>query len=386
VGGSATPYAYDAAGDPTTVGANTQAFDAAGQLCWSSSTATQAGCAAPPAGVTTDGFNSSGDRTSATPATGTATTYGYDQTSRLTSFTGPAASATYTYDGDGLRMTKTVGGSTATFVWDNGSTPNILGDGSNTYLYGPDGLPIEQTGPAGTFWFVHDQVGSTLALLDATGHVAGTYTYSPFGLTTRSGTATTPMQYTGQYTDAESGLVYLRARYYDPATAQFLTLDPEVNSTHTPYAYTADNPVNLTDLTGLCWSGFGWACKALDVGRTVARYAVDVVAVVPYAVYYLSYYGAKGINWVGSQFGTPGSVVSHIIAAPLAIPESWGLLTDMSLDEFKRTTGLAPNEAVGDEGKRGYINPLHGALPGPLKGPQVYLPGCHANGGVDFEW
>jgi len=32
---------------------------------------------------------------------------------------------------------------------------------------------------------------------------------------------------------------------------------------------------------------------------------------------------------------------------------------------------LAPNKTPGDEGVRGYINPLHGALPGPLKGPQV---------------
>jgi RHS repeat-associated protein len=54
----------------------------------------------------------------------------------------------------------------------------------------------------------------------------------------------------GQYTDP-TGLIYLRARYYDPSTGQFLTIDPDVDSTRTPYAYTAGNPLNATDPSGL---------------------------------------------------------------------------------------------------------------------------------------
>jgi RHS repeat-associated protein len=117
---------------------------------------------------------------------------------------------------------------------------------------------IEQLGAAGSFWYVHDQIGSTCALLNGSGAVAGSYRYSPYGRATATGTAKTPLQYTGQYTDTESGLVYLRARYYDPATALFLTVDPDVGSTGTPYAYTRGNPLNLTDLSGLCWSFVQW--------------------------------------------------------------------------------------------------------------------------------
>lgn len=47
-----------------------------------------------------------------------------------------------------------------------------------------------------------------------------------------------------------SALYYLRARYYDAATGQFLSRDPVAPSQ--PYAYTADNPLNGVDPSGLC--------------------------------------------------------------------------------------------------------------------------------------
>ena len=77
--------------------------------------------------------------------------------------------------------------------------------------------------PGPTRWFHHDALGSTRALSNASGAVVGTFTYGPYGrLTASTGTATTTLGYAGQYTDAEPGLIYLRARYYDPATAQAL--------------------------------------------------------------------------------------------------------------------------------------------------------------------
>ena len=64
-------------------------------------------------------------------------------------------------------------------------------------------------------------------------------------------------QFAGQYTDMESGLYYLRARFYDSATAQFISRDPLAASTRSPYTYGAGNPTNVVDASGL---GFwGWA-------------------------------------------------------------------------------------------------------------------------------
>lgn len=55
----------------------------------------------------------------------------------------------------------------------------------------------------------------------------------------------------GQYMDPETGLIYLRARYYDPATAQFLSRDPAVASTRGAYGYTGGDPLNASDPSGL---------------------------------------------------------------------------------------------------------------------------------------
>jgi RHS repeat-associated protein len=78
------------------------------------------------------------------------------------------------------------------------------------------------------------------------------YTYDPYGkLVAKTGTADTSLQYTGQYTDTETGLTYLRNRYYDPTTTQFLTRDPAVAITGSAYGYVEDNPLSESDPAGL---------------------------------------------------------------------------------------------------------------------------------------
>ena len=109
--------------------------------------------------------------------------------------------------------------------------------------------------PSGTLYYYHDQNGSTRALADATGTVAATYTYDAYGrLSGSTGSVNNPFRYAGQYTDAESGYQYLRDRYYDPGTAQFLTRDPVVARTRTAYAYAyayaGGNPLTFTDPGG----------------------------------------------------------------------------------------------------------------------------------------
>jgi RHS repeat-associated protein len=145
-----------------------------------------------------------------------------------------------------------------------------------SFIYGPNSLPIGQiNNSTGTVTYLHhDQQGSTRLLTGSTGKTEGSYSYSPYGTPERSGTATTPLGYDGQYTNSDTGLIYLRAREYDPTTAQFLSVDPLGAVTRAPYTYADSNPVNDSDPTGLCSiNPFSSASCATEGLEAVAHYA-----------------------------------------------------------------------------------------------------------------
>jgi RHS repeat-associated protein len=190
---------------------------------------------------------------------------------------GVFSTATYTYNGEGLRTSKTINSNTENFTWDTttSSIPIILTSGSTSYIYGPDGTPLEQENVSGELlWYHHDQQGSTRLLTNNTGAVVGTASYNAYGQTTNATGTTTPLGYDGQYTDPETGLIYLRARYYDPTTGQFITRDPATPITTEPYLYAGDNPLDQTDPSGLSFWSF--AEEAAPIVVTVVTTGVCV--------------------------------------------------------------------------------------------------------------
>jgi RHS repeat-associated protein len=97
-----------------------------------------------------------------------------------------------------------------------------------------------------------------VALTDNHGTPKGSYTYDAFGNDAPPeppappSSVTNPFRYTGRELDSETGLYYYRARYYDAATGRFLSEDPTgLRSGVNFYAYTANDPINRTDPTGL---------------------------------------------------------------------------------------------------------------------------------------
>lgn len=118
------------------------------------------------------------------------------------------------------------------------------------YVYGPGGLLVEQinNSTGTTLYLHHDQAGSTRLLTSSTGVKEASFAYDAYGNTTgTTGTAKTPLGYDAQYTSSDTGLIYLRARVYDPATAQFLSVDPIEAISRAPYNYADDNPLNYGD-------------------------------------------------------------------------------------------------------------------------------------------
>lgn len=71
-------------------------------------------------------------------------------------------------------------------------------------------------------------------------------------------------------------------RYYDPATDQFLSIDPDVAQTGQPYIFTNDDPLNTEDPLGLCWPK--WACgiekTITSAAKWVANHPLDTVIII----------------------------------------------------------------------------------------------------------
>ncbi len=116
------------------------------------------------------------------------------------------------------------------------------------------GIQIALKMPPPPLMYLHlDQLGSTRLLTNTIGDVVGRYTFDAYGNTTAQTGASSTLQYAGQYTDAETGFQYLRARYFDPATGQFMTRDPLEILTREAYGYAGGNSLNVSDPSGMNW-------------------------------------------------------------------------------------------------------------------------------------
>jgi RHS repeat-associated protein len=262
--GDSVSYDYDAVGNRTSLTVNgnatTNTFDAADRLTTS--------------GTTTYGYDANGNQTSKTIG-GVTTTYAYDSLNRLTTVTGGTS---YAYNGDGLRTSKTIGGVTTSFTWDPTGLGTVISDG-DSYLWGL-GL-IGRITSGGTRTYAHqDGLGSTRLITDSSGAVVGTTAYDAFGATRSSTGVQYRFGYTGEQLDAETGFVYLRARYLDPGQRRFLTKDPFGGfradpTSHHRYSYVGNNPIILVDPLG----EFG-VLAAVGVGAVVGAVAGAVTSVV----------------------------------------------------------------------------------------------------------
>jgi RHS repeat-associated protein len=187
-------------------------------------------------------------------------TFTYDSANRLITVTnGTTLTLGYRYNGDGGRVAKTVGGTETRYTLDPAAglvqvLVETTGGQSTVYLYGHDLLGEEE----GTAWAWHlgDGLGSVRQLTDGDGDVTLAQGYTPFGVLLWSeGSGASAYGFTGEQEDPSAGLVFLRARYYDPATGRFISKDPFPGVTQRPqtlhkFVYVLNNAVNHTDPTG----------------------------------------------------------------------------------------------------------------------------------------
>ena len=183
--------------------------------------------------------------------------YTWDYDNMLTGATISGTSYTYAYDPLGQRVKRVAGGAETRYITVGGTVLAEM-DASNNitayYVYGM-GLISKVTPQGAAYYYHYDNLGSTIAITDSSGNIINKYAYDAFGkvLSQVEGVAN-PFKYVGAFgvMDEGNGLLYMRARYYDPATGRFISKDPigwagGLNL----YAYTGNNPVNRIDPTGL---------------------------------------------------------------------------------------------------------------------------------------
>ena len=167
---------------------------------------------------------------------------------RLSTYTADGVTASYTYDGDNLRQSKMVNGSTVNHLLDGANVvADIYQDSTNVYVYG-NGVELFKTGGQ-TSRYTKSYRGDVTAV--TTGDERTEYFYDNFGNKQKdTDTSTNPFEYCGEYFDDETGLIYLRNRYYDPTNGRFVTEDPARDGENW-YVYAGNNPINFVDFWGL---------------------------------------------------------------------------------------------------------------------------------------
>ena len=188
------------------------------------------------------------------------TLFVYDARDQLRQITqGGSTIGAFLYDYQGLRVRKETQDSTLRYVYDDQSVLMQTTDGGDTvakYDYGPDKLLSLTHVTEGTQFYLFDALGSVVNLTRVDGSIQNRTQYYAWGnIRNEVGESENPFGFTGHEMDEESGLIYMKARFYDPDIGLFLSNDPFEGTVDTPpslhkYLYAAGNPIIYVDANG----------------------------------------------------------------------------------------------------------------------------------------
>jgi RHS repeat-associated protein len=217
-------------------------------------------------------------------------TFTYGDSLHPSGVTSTSSGNSYSYDANGNMLT----GGNRTLVWDIDNRPtsvNTVGTGLTAMEYDYAGMRVKKDAPTGLWiypfkefeidpsgtptkfirvgeetiaskkgtekYFYHDDhLGGVNVITDIIGGLAQLNEYDPWGGISRSeGNIDMNHRFTGQELDAETGLYYYDARYYDAEISRFVSPDPTVPEPGDPqslnrYSYVLNNPQKYIDPSG----------------------------------------------------------------------------------------------------------------------------------------
>ncbi|MGV7114744.1 RHS repeat domain-containing protein [Paenibacillus kyungheensis] len=185
--------------------------------------------------------------------------YSYDPDDRLISATIDGTKTSIDYLPNGLRFQKTTGAVSTQYGYDaqnNVTSEKVSSGAQSTYIYGDRILLKKDQTANKDYYYLSNGHGDIVQMVDATGAVVNSYGYDEWGnLTKNQEKVANNFKYAGEAYDSETGLYYLKARYYDPSQGRFLKEDSYEGQITNPltlnsYTYVENNPVNYVDPTG----------------------------------------------------------------------------------------------------------------------------------------
>ena len=284
--GEQTSYTYDAADNILTVtapdgGVTAYTYDAMGRLLTET---------APNGAVTRYTYDLAGNLSTVTDAKGsvTATRYAYNALNLLQSYTGedgytetytynadrllssvttPEATTNLTWDilyGDGVVISETTGKNTTNYTYGLERISTITGSNRTEYIYDARGSVAAEVS-YNNAWYTF---GGMLAWKNVTSK-----SYTPFG--EQIGETVSGFGYNGEYYNAATGMVYLRARFYEPEMNRFSQKDVLRGDAVNPvslnrYAYVQNDPVNFVDPSGMSISSITNAVRKMAAKVTIS--------------------------------------------------------------------------------------------------------------------
>lgn len=229
-------------------------------------------------------------------------TFTYDSIGNPTSYKGKSVTwtkgrqmtgydgVTFGYNGQGQRISKTKAG-TVKYLYDvNGNLVKESGKGVEYYYDGSGVIGMKYN--ERVYFYRKDIFGNITEIIDNNGEIVVRYRYdgwgnhvvlNPDGSKNESDTFIgniNPFRYRGYYYDVETGLYYLKTRYYDPETGRFITIDdisylaPDTVNGLNLYAYCGNNPVMNVDPNGSSVSDINDVVSYVDFMLQMAAYII----------------------------------------------------------------------------------------------------------------
>ena len=166
----------------------------------------------------------------------------------------------FSYDGKGRRLSK----NNIAYTYDSNGNLIKSSDGSESLEFIYDNTGVVGVKYNDTLYFYRkDAQGNIIAILNSDGAVVARYEYDAWGNHTvlaeeeyLSLAKANPFRYRSYYFDTETGLYYLKTRYYDPELGRFISQDsvdyaaPETINGLNLYAYCLNNPISYIDQSG----------------------------------------------------------------------------------------------------------------------------------------